>query len=72
MPPVEVINMQRNDQQCCVCGMIDESRWGIPVSQRTGVIVSNDYDGEWSGKPACRVCHKKHEGGAFVGTYPRY
>ena len=67
-----VIYLQYPTIQCCICGQCDVSRWGIPVDSNDGMIVANDFEGEWGGKPACRECWAKHEAGEFVGTYPRF
>ncbi len=65
------INMNNRSSQCCICGEFDEGRWGIPVDL-CGRIVSNDYIGEWSAKPACRECFAEHEKGKHVGQYPSF
>jgi hypothetical protein len=68
---ITVIHLHRPQAQCCICGEWDLSHWGVPVDD-TGLIVANDYAGEWSGKPVCRDCWAKHEGGEFVGDDPRF
>lgn len=71
-PFVQVINLYPPTAQCCICGEWDVSKWGVPVDSETGVIVANDFAGEWGAKPACEGCWKKHESGEFVGTQPRF
>lgn len=68
---VTVINLQEITVQCCVCGETDMGRWGVPVDD-TGLIVANDYAGEWSGKPACRKCWEIHDAGGLVGHEPKF
>lgn len=69
---VTIINMQCPGAYCCICGKWDISKWGVPISLETGLIIANDSTEDWAGKPACESCWKKHETGAFVGTDPRY
>lgn len=72
MKDVVIIDLWPPMAICCICGVPTLSRWGIPVDSEIGLIVANDYPGEWGGQPACSDCWRKHEGGAFVGTYPRF
>ena len=67
-----VIYLQYPVVQCCVCGEDAPSCWGIPVDSDNGLIVANDFDGEWGGMPACKSCWQRHENGEFVGTWPRF
>ena len=45
-----------------------------PADQRRVGLVSNDYEGEWSGVPCCSECYERHERGElpvadeYVGT----
>jgi hypothetical protein len=66
-----VIYLQYPTARCCICGEWDVSQWGVPVDD-IGLIVANDYEGEWGGVPACKKCWQEHELGMHVGTYPRY
>ena len=66
-----VIDMNARGHQCCVCGEWDETQWGLPIGPH-GAIVSNDWVGDWAGKPACRKCWQEHEEGGLVGQYPSY
>lgn len=64
------ILMQEKWVQCCVCGNDYNAilkGWGIPISTYDGLIVSNDFVGEWFGKPACKSCHDRHAQGEFAG-----
>ena len=63
----EIIHIQYHVATCCICGKDDASRWGVPIATDTALIVSNDYAGEYTSKPACRVCWQKHGEGKFVG-----
>ena len=72
---VEIIDFQQHIATCCICGEMDLSRWGVPIAMdgpMVGLIVSNDYDGDWAAKPACRKCWAEHEDGDFVGHDPAY
>lgn len=68
---VTVIDLYPPGAYCCICGEWDLSRWGVPVDD-TGLIVANDYEGEWGAKPACERCWREHEAGMHVGTDPRF
>jgi hypothetical protein len=72
MNDVLIINLHEMTAQCCICGEWDLSKWGVPISSDTGLIVGNDFDGEWGGNAACRECWAKHEAGEFVGLDPKY
>ena len=70
-----VIYLQYPIATCCICGVDCVSAWGVPIGadgEWCARIVSNDYEGEWGGKPACPDCWKRHENGEFVGEYPKY
>lgn len=66
-----VIYLNYPTAQCCICGEWDVSRWGVPRDD-TGLIVANDYDGDWASSPACRKCWEEHERGMHVGMEPRF
>lgn len=72
MRAVTVIDLFPAHACCCICGEWDLSRWGVPIDMETGLIVANDFEGDWAAKPACEECWRKHESGAFVGTEPHY
>ena len=72
MRRVQVIDLYPPCAKCSVCGKWDLSKWGIPVNSETGEIIANDSTEDWGGIPACEDCWRKHENGAFVGTYPRF
>lgn len=60
---------------CCICGEDDLSRWGVPIGMdgpMVGLIVANDYEGDWAAKPACRACWQKHGDGELVGHDPAF
>lgn len=70
-----VINLQIPMATCCICGEADISSWGVPIAgdgEMVGLIVPNDYEGEWAAAPACRDCWLKHENGEFNGHDPAY
>jgi hypothetical protein len=69
---IEVIDLNVRHARCCICGEWDLSKWGVPIDMETALIVANDFEGDWAGKPACQKCWAKHEVGEFVGQYPRF
>jgi len=69
---VLVIHLECPTATCCICGQHDVSRWSVPISADTALIVANDYAGDWGAKPACRVCWQKHDEGQFVGHDPAF
>ena len=69
---VTVIEMQIPQARCCLCGRWDLSRWGVPISLETGLIIANDSPEEWAGKPACERCWREHEDGKHVGKEPKF
>lgn len=71
MRDITIIDMHQPQVNCCICNKISKNNWGVPIDD-AGVIVSNDYKGEWSSKPACKSCWEKHENGEFVGKCPEY
>lgn len=72
LPRFRIINLHEPQAICSVCGEIDLSKWGIPIDCETGLICSNDFEGDWAAKPACRDCWKKHDEGGLVGIDPPY
>ena len=75
MNKVLAINLEQPMAQCCICGGWDLSRWGVPIAMSgpmAGLVVGNDYKGDWAGKPACEKCWALHELGRFVGHDPAY
>jgi hypothetical protein len=66
------INLQQSTAECCICGETDSSRWGVPISMKTGEVVANDFVGDWAAKPACRHCWQRHQSGEFVGLDPQF
>ena len=69
---VVVIDLYPPMAICCVCGKWDLSKWGVPVSAETALIVANDFEGDWGGKPACEDCWRKHDAGGLVGVDPKF
>ena len=69
---VVVIDMHLPTAVCCMCGVEHLNRQGIPVSSQTGQIVGNGFEGDWGGKPACAMCHRRHADGEFDGEYPKF
>lgn len=59
-----VINMQEPWTECTVCGADTLEGWGLPIWN--GLIVANDWPGEWGGVPACESCWERHERGELV------
>ncbi len=47
--------------ECRLCGADTPSRWGVPMYE--GNLLSNDFQGEWFGAPACQACHDAHARG---------
>lgn len=72
MNNLTIINFQVPTAICCICGAHDLSKWGVPVSAETGLIIANESTEEWGGKPACESCWSLHELGHFVGVDPKY
>jgi hypothetical protein len=40
-------------------------RWGLPIDN-CAELVSNDFEGEWGGVPACRECYEAHAEGLLT------
>ena len=57
-PQVEIINIGYPWAVCSICGCDTELRWGIPISTETAMVIDNDSDEDWAGKPACYECFK--------------
>jgi hypothetical protein len=60
-PRVLVIDLDERWADCWRCGELTPSRWGLPVWN--GELVSNDWQGEWGGVPACEACFDLHAAG---------
>ena len=67
-----IIDLWPIEVTCCMCGVISLGKWGLPVDDDTGEIVSSDFRGEWSGVPSCQTCHDRHAAGEFIGEYPKF
>lgn len=67
-----VIELQTCFARCCLCGDWSESRWGVPVNSTTGLVISNESNEDWCGRPACESCHDRHAHGDFIGTWPGF
>lgn len=65
MSDVQVIELFPIYIECAYCDAADLCKWGIPVSMNAE-IVDNDYEGEWGGTPACRVCYEAHQQGLLT------
>ena len=50
---VTVIDMGVPWADCCICGE-PSLQMGIPVFE--DLVLPNDYEGEWGGRPACPEC----------------
>jgi len=48
-------------EKCCVCGkeMDEVSGYSLPMYE--GVVVPDDYEGDWAGFECCYECYQKHE-----------
>jgi len=53
MNSVAVIDLWPIVEDCCICGA-PSRKSGIPMYE--DLILPNDWDGEWGGKPACDAC----------------
>lgn len=69
---VEIIDLHPITHTCCICGQEDLSRWGVPIDSGTGLVVANEFTGDWCGKPACRDCWRRHDNGELVGHDPGF
>ena len=60
---IEVINMNPpRPGDCWYCGGdCTGHNCGLPIFN--GDLMSNDWQGEWGGVPACQGCYDKHERG---------
>lgn len=47
---------------CCLCGGDASGFHAVPI-WNGDELVSNDWPGEWAGKPSCESCYLKHERG---------
>lgn len=72
MSKITIIDLVQPSAQCCICGEWDHNRWGIPISLETALVISNDSDEDWAGKPACQSCWTKHDNGELVGVDPNF
>lgn len=63
-PNVEIINLSQHWCDCHICGAPTIVAWGVPVWN--GMIVANDWPGEWGGVSVCHSCFTRHERGEFV------
>jgi hypothetical protein len=62
--PYLAIDMQESWTECIVCGAETPARRGLPAWN--GMIVANDWPGEWGAVPACEPCWGRHERGELV------
>lgn len=44
--------------ECRLCGEETICQWCVPMYE--GNLLSNNFQGEWFGAPACQSCHDKH------------
>lgn len=62
------ISMQWLTIECYVCECIwhqaQGGSYGIPIWN--GMIVANDWPGEWGGVPVCKPCYERHERGELT------
>lgn len=47
--------------ECRLCGAEAPHSWGVPMYE--GNLLSNDFQGEWFGAPACKQCFEAHARG---------
>lgn len=69
MTEIVVIDMNallRPWSECVVCGIEEPNTQSVAVSDN-GYVVSDDYEGEWAGMPACRACYSKQLRGELTG-----
>ena len=59
-----IINLDEPWTECTICGADTPSKWGVPVW--SGMIVANDWPGDWGGVPACKSCYEQHTRGMHV------
>lgn len=52
---ITVINLNPHDVKCHLCDAACEYRQGVPIYE--GMIVPDDYQGEWGGVPTCQRCY---------------
>lgn len=53
MATVTIIELFPITEDCFICGDVSIKK-GIPMYE--DIILHNDYDGEWGGRPACDRC----------------
>lgn len=57
--------------ECWACGAETPCQWGLPIDD-CGDLVSNDYEGEWGGVPACQRCCEAHAQGILTADNLAY
>ncbi len=54
-PVVLVVQIDRADSDCWICGAQTDWSYGVPVCE--DIVFPTSYEGEWGGVPACKRCH---------------
>jgi len=47
--------IQEGAADCWACGG-DANGWNLGIPVYEGMVLPNDWEGEWGGAPACRAC----------------
>ncbi len=67
-----VIDLSPRRSECAVCGTyleVPSSGGGLGVPMYEGLVLPNDWDGEWGGFDACRRCYE-WQGGLTAPSEP--
>lgn len=56
---VTIIDLWVITAECHVCCVPGQNLQGIPIYE--GVVLHNDYEGEWGGVPACKDCYQRQQ-----------
>lgn len=52
---VHVIDLHGLHAECWICEQDTQTGLGVPVHE--GIILPDDYQGDWGGVPVCRRCY---------------
>ncbi|MBF0529190.1 MAG: hypothetical protein HQK55_07950 [Deltaproteobacteria bacterium] len=61
MKQILIISLNRATADCCICGEEVYMEYGIPMYE--GIPVPLDWEGEWGGFAACKLCYDKYMNG---------
>ncbi len=57
MSRVQIIDLNPIQEDCWCCGeFVLPLRHGVPAYE--DLVLPNDWEGEWGGRPACPRCHE--------------